>query len=115
MTLPEGRVFSGFWRDGKFIGKEPLEQKPSKITSATLYIGEEGGRWEAAALHGDPTEEQIASAARGNGVIVHWPRGRGEVFTAGTCEWVMGLKRGDRQVERVTRNVLDRFSAPRSA
>ena len=85
------------------------------VWGETLYIGEEGGRWEAAALHGDPTEEQIASAARGNGVIVHWPRGRGEVFTAGTCEWVMGLKRGDRQVERVTRNVLDRFSAPRSA
>ena len=30
MTLPEGRVFSGFWRDGKFIGEEPLEQSHQK-------------------------------------------------------------------------------------
>ena len=35
----------------------------------------------------------------------------GEVFTAATCEWVMGLTRRDRQVEQVTRNVLNRFLA----
>ena len=30
---------------------------------------------------------------------------------AGTCEWVMGLTRQDGQMERITRNVLDRFGA----
>ena len=42
-------------------------------------------------------------------MIVHFPKGRGEVFHAGTTEWVAGLLRRDPAVERVTRNVLDRF------
>src|SRR5439155_520657 len=36
-------------------------------------------------------------------------RGKGEVFHAGTCEWVAGLLRRDEMVIKVTRNVLDRF------
>jgi hypothetical protein len=36
-------------------------------------------------------------------------RGRGEVLTAATCEWVMGLKRNDFFTQKITRNVLDRF------
>jgi hypothetical protein len=27
------------------------------------------------------------------GMIVHFPRGRGEVFHAGSCEWVAAVKR----------------------
>ena len=42
-------------------------------------------------------------------MIVSWRRGKGEIFTATTCEWVAGLIDGDSQVETVTRNVLDRF------
>ena len=44
-----------------------------------------------------------------NGRIVNFPRGKGEVFHAGSCEWVAGLKRRDAMVERVTANVLDRY------
>ena len=76
-----------------------------------LYIGSETLAWKALAMHGEVTPETLERCERGCGVIVHWPRGRGEVFTAGTCEWVMGLTRRDVQVERVTRNVLDRFIA----
>ena len=47
----------------------------------------------------------------GSGMIVSMRRGRGEVFCAGSCEWVMGLARGDFVTEQVTRNVLDRFLA----
>ena len=79
------------------------------VWGETLYIGDADARWAAKALFGEVTEETLSRAARGSGMIVHWPRGRGEVFTAGTCEWIMGLARGDKQVERVTRNVLDRF------
>ncbi len=43
--------------------------------------------------------------------MIHWRRGKGEVFNAATCEWVVGLAQGDRQVDRITRNVLDRFGA----
>ncbi|WP_255468897.1 N,N-dimethylformamidase beta subunit family domain-containing protein [Reyranella sp. CPCC 100927] len=50
----------------------------------------------------------------GSGMIVAMPRGRGEVFTAGSCEWVMGLARGDFCTQQITRNVLDRFLGRRA-
>jgi hypothetical protein len=42
-------------------------------------------------------------------MIVNFPRGRGEVFHAGSCEWVAALSRRDAMVERVTTNVLARY------
>ena len=42
-------------------------------------------------------------------MILSWPRGKGEVFTAAACEWVAGLARNDIQVAQVTRNIQDRF------
>ena len=44
-----------------------------------------------------------------SGVIVSFALGRGEVFNAGTCEWVNGLRLRDHGIETVTRNVLRRF------
>lgn len=77
----------------------------------TLYIGKADAAFKAHAMHGGLTPETLDAASRGNGVMVHWHKGKGEVFCAATCEWVMGLVRGDAQVIRVTRNVLDRFGA----
>ena len=34
----------------------------------------------------------------------------GTVFTAATTDWSHGLRGGDKAVERITRNVLDRLS-----
>ena len=34
----------------------------------------------------------------------------GTVFTAATTDWAHGLRGGDKAVERITRNVLDRLS-----
>ena len=42
-------------------------------------------------------------------MIVNFKRGKGEVFHAGSCEWVAGLLRRDAIVEKVTANVLDRY------
>jgi hypothetical protein len=42
-------------------------------------------------------------------MIASFQRGKGEVFHAGSVEWVAGLLRQDPQVEQVTRNVLTRF------
>lgn len=80
------------------------------VWGETLYIGSSGAAWKAQALHGEITPETLDQAVRGNGMIIHWSKGKGEVFTAATCEWVMGLTRKDGQVEQVTRNVLDRFT-----
>ena len=35
--------------------------------------------------------------------------GGGSVFNVGSCEWPYGLQSGDPFVDRITRNVLDRF------
>jgi len=42
-------------------------------------------------------------------VITSMPKGKGEVFCAGTTEWCFALATRDQQVEIITRNVLDRF------
>ena len=47
----------------------------------------------------------------GSGMVVSMTRGRGQVFTAGSCEWLTGLAKGDFVTQQVTRNVLDRFLA----
>jgi len=83
------------------------------VWGETRYIGGEDAAFGALALTGADTAETRASAARGNGVMIHWRRGNGEVFNAATCEWVAGLSRGDRQIDRITRNVLDRFGTSR--
>ncbi len=81
------------------------------VWGETLYIGREGAVWKADALYGDTSDETVGRGERGSGMIIHWKKGAGEVFTAATCEWVMGLTRSDPQVEQVTRNVLDRFTS----
>lgn len=75
-------------------------------------LGDGDARFRASLL-GDPSAASIAKHSRGAGMVVGLRRGRGEVFTAGTCEWVNGLIRGDVYTEAVTRNVLDRFRAAR--
>ncbi len=79
------------------------------VWGETVYIGDDDASFKAQAIFGEVTEETLDRCTRGNGVIVHWHRGKGEVFNAATCEWVMGLTRRDWQVERITRNVLTRF------
>ncbi len=74
-----------------------------------LFVGDADARFVAEHVHGSRDPRTIARVDRGSGMIVSFSRGRGEVFNAGTTEWVAGLLRKDRSVERVTRNVLDRF------
>jgi len=62
-------------------------------------------------MTGDVTEAALHRYRYGAGMLVHMARGKGEVVTAASCEWVMGLKRREPFTERITRNVLDRFLA----
>ena len=79
------------------------------VWGETLYIGAADAAFKATVLYGEVTLKTLDACARGNGMIVSWKRGKGEIFTAATCEWIMGLTRRDCQVEKITRNVLDRF------
>ena len=79
------------------------------------FLGDDDLRFAAEAVHGAATRENIEKMRRGSGMIVNFRKGKGEVFTAGTCEWVSGLIDRDPFVEQVTRNVLDRFTRARAA
>ena len=59
-----------------------------------------------------PEGEQAARLRyrHGSGMVVAMNRGKGQVVTAGSCEWVMGLSRKDPFTEAITRNVLERFT-----
>ena len=76
---------------------------------ASLFLGSEDCELHARILYDEVTPKTMALAGRGSGMIVSFRKGEGEVFHAGSVEWVAGLLRHDAQVERVTRNVLDRF------
>ena len=71
------------------------------------FLNDEDGRFTAETLYGSPSDENLDKVKRGNGMIVNFERGKGEVFHAGSCEWVAGLLRSDAMVEKVTKNVLD--------
>ena len=79
------------------------------ISGETLYIGSADAAFKAQALFSTVSDETLDACHRGNGMMISWKRGKGEIFTAATCEWVAGLIRGDPQIERITRNVLNRF------
>jgi hypothetical protein len=61
-------------------------------------------------MTGNTDPASIAKFRYGSGMLVHMSRGKGEVVTAATCEWVMGLKRSCPFTTQITRNILDRFA-----
>jgi hypothetical protein len=92
-------------------GVEILALSPATTVEAGggTFIGQDDAAVIAREIHGAATPETIDSVSRGAGMIAHYRRGRGEVLNAASCNWVAGLIEGDPLVERVTRNVLDRY------
>ena len=74
-----------------------------------LFVGDDDAQFVAQMRYGASDENSLARVDRGSGMIVNFSSGKGEVFHAGSTEWIAGLIRRDKVVERVTRNVLDRF------
>jgi len=91
------------------LGLATNQEEDFGLWGEERFIADDDARYLAETIYGGLNEETLDRARRGNGMIVHFARGRGEVFTAATCEWVNGLRLGDMQVEQVTRNVLERF------
>lgn len=65
----------------------------------------------AALRYGSTAPDRLDAARRGSGMIVTYRRGAGEVFHAGSCEWVAGLDADDPMTSFVTRRVLDRYTS----
>ena len=100
--VPEGLEILG-------LGLASNDEVARGVAADELFLGSEDCAFRAQLLHGEINAETMDLASRGSGMIVNFTRGRGEVFHAGSVEWVAGLLRRDPQVERVTANVLARF------
>ncbi|MBA3448190.1 MAG: hypothetical protein H0T56_11385 [Pseudaminobacter sp.] len=91
------------------LGMSSLKEESADIPIEDQFLTDEDVKFVARTLVGDDSEASVELYKRGCGAIVNFPRGKGEVFHAGSCEWVAGLLRKDAMVERVTANVLDRY------
>ena len=85
-----------------------IEEGPT-ILPGRSFLGIEDGEYVASVLTGRKDADAIERTKRGCGMIVNFPKGRGEVFHAGSSDWIVGLTRNDAMVAQVTRNVLDRY------
>lgn len=91
------------------LGLSSTLEEGSTIISQQSFLGTEDGEYVARVLHGETTPETIAKTKRGCGLIVNFKSGQGEVFHAGSTDWVAGLMRQDPMVMQVTKNVLHKF------
>jgi hypothetical protein len=74
--------------------------------------GPEGEVYAYNAELGDDLPDYVHEGQmRGAGMIAAFTRGPGEVFNGGSTEWSHALSTGDPQVDRIVRNVIDRFAA----
>ncbi|MBX3584068.1 MAG: hypothetical protein KF810_19440 [Rhizobiaceae bacterium] len=91
------------------LGLASLVEESDDLAVEDRFLGDEDARFTAETLFGEASDENLEKVKRGSGMVVNFKRGSGEVFHAGSCDWVAGLKRRDPMVERVTANVLDRY------
>lgn len=91
------------------LGMSSLKEERATVPLDDRFLSDEDAKYVARILLGDGGDPAVDRVKRGAGMIVNFARGRGEVFHAGSCEWVAALSRGDPMVERVTMNVLTRY------
>ena len=91
------------------LGMSSLKEESADIAADDQFLSDADAKFVAEVLVGNDSAGAVEKVKRGAGMIVNFPRGKGEVFHAGSCEWVAGLLRGDAMVEKVTANVLDRY------
>jgi len=105
-------------RDGAADDIEILAMAPAVLAEGAhrgegfrYNIGDHDLRGFVRLMTGGEDAAALQRYRYGAGMLVAMPKGRGEVVTAASCEWVMGLRRREPFTEQITRNVLDRFLA----
>lgn len=95
----------------EILAMTPAVMAEAPLESYTLraYVGAHDWYEKAEMIHGVADAATLAKSYHGSGMMVSMRRGKGEVLTAASCEWVMGLKRGCAYTQQITRNILDRF------
>ena len=91
------------------LGLSSLKEEPRGVPLDDRFLSDDDAKFVAEILVGDTSDAAVDRVKRGAGMIVHFTRGRGEVFHAGSCEWVAALMRRDPMIEHVTRNVIERY------
>jgi hypothetical protein len=91
------------------LGMSSLKEERRDVPLDDRFLSDDDAKYVAEIRLGDQSDAAVDRVKRGAGMIVNFARGRGEVFHAGSCEWVAALLRGDPMVERVTANVLARY------
>lgn len=108
LPYPTGRDGAGDRIEILAMGLACNRESTPDLPGAETYLPDETPFF-AFCRYGADTPENREKARRGSGMIVTMAHGRGEVFNAGTIDWVAGLKRRDAATEQVTRNVLNRY------
>lgn len=95
----------------EIIGLTPASnlEEDHGIEGSQLYVADGDLAMMALVYADEDTPESREAVQRGCGVLVEYRRGRGRVVTAGSVEWVNGLRLRDGQVEQITRNIVDRL------
>jgi hypothetical protein len=91
------------------LGMSALKEERASVPLDDRFLSDDDAKYVAEIRLGSQSDAAVDRVKRGAGMIVHFARGSGEVFHAGSCEWVAALLRRDPMVERVTRNVLTRY------
>jgi N,N-dimethylformamidase beta subunit-like, C-terminal len=91
------------------LGMSSLKEERMDLPLDERFLSDDDAKYVAEILLGERSDTAVDRVKRGAGMIVNFARGRGEVFHAGSCEWVAALLRRDPVVERVTGNVLARY------
>ena len=91
------------------LGLSSLKEERANVPVDDRFLSDDDAKYVAEIRLGDTSDAAVDRVKRGAGMIVNFRRGRGEVFHAGSCEWVAALLRCDPMVERVTANVLTRY------
>lgn len=99
---PEGLQILG-------LGMSSLKEESADIPADDQFLSDEDARFVARTLVGNDEAASVDRVKRGAGMMVNFPMGQGEIFHAGSCEWVAGLLRRDPMVERVTANIMNRY------
>lgn len=109
LPLPTGR--DGAPADVQILAMGPAYNRETRqgLRGEATYLPDETAYF-ALCRYGADTPQNRERAARGSGMIANMAFGAGEVFNAGTIDWVAGLIRRDAATEQVTRNVLNRYS-----
>jgi hypothetical protein len=107
--LPRPAPRLGVPENLEIIATAPATLAESERGDYTRLIPPEAWGVLTRAYAGSDSPEHRRRLMRGHAVMASFRRGRGEVFNSGTTEWVYGLAARNPFVERITRNVLDRF------